>query len=383
VWDIATGAQILTSPFIPLGFARDSRRFVGARVDGAAVCELVRPELLRPLRGHRDPVAWVTWSSNGQRLASMDGNFEIRVWDISRGLTQGVQVAVFQAPHGSYWAANAAVALSDDGRWLGYASGGNPAQTLLVDLQNCRKYGPWKLPRGFDRLVYASGRFLSIREEEETEFGEKWQTVARELTTDGLRVLSPLVRPPQPGEKQFFTSGVTPDGKYYWWAGPRSPVQAIRFEIREVATGKRLVREPFPHKAEGAEIYGLVTPGSRHWIAGGNEPTDYRVGDIAGCMPVRPIKYPAFAVSPDSVWGIRHDLRRPGRDSLRALQTFPQGQVFLELLVGPGDLSERSQRFSPDGRYLAWPGPDNTLMVADLPTLRAQVRGFETNAGLR
>lgn len=49
----------------------------------------------------------------------------------------------------------------------------------------------------------------------------------------------------------------------------------------------------------------------------------------------------------------------------------------------PGDLSERSQRFSPDGRYLAWPGPDNTLMVADLPAVRAQVRAFEKSAGLR
>lgn len=379
VWDVATGTQILTSEYVPLHFARDGRRFVGARVDGAAVCEVVQPDLVRPLRGHQNPVEWVTWSRDGTCLASMDSSFEIQVWDLSRNVPR----AAFQAPQGAYWTANAALALSDDGHWLGYISGGNPAQALLLDLQTGRKYGPWKLPRGYDRLVYACGRFLSVREEEETEFDEEWQSVTRELTPEGLRILDPLVRPPELGENGFFTSGLTRDGKYYWWAGPRSPIEAARFEVRAVATGERILCEPFPHATAAAEIYGLVTPDGKHWMAGGNEPLDFRRGDVAGRRMTGQLDVLPLAVSPDSAWCIRRYARRREYPNRCALEAFPSGEILVDLPMGAGNLSERAFAFSADGRYLAWPGPDNTLLVADFRELHARVREFETNAGLR
>ena len=61
-------------------------------------------------------------------MVTLDSEFEVRVWDVTRGLT----IDRFRPPAGSYFPSNAAVAISDDARLVAYASGGEPVSHALI-----------------------------------------------------------------------------------------------------------------------------------------------------------------------------------------------------------------------------------------------------------
>jgi WD40 repeat protein/tRNA A-37 threonylcarbamoyl transferase component Bud32 len=376
VWDVRTGEQVLAGGLPPWGFARDGRRLAGSMGHSVEFCDLYLPSALRRLGGHRAHVGQLAWSGDGRRLASLDGAAHVRVWDVDRAAA----VDAFAAPaHPKwYWPPNTGLALSDDGRWLGCVTGGPESWALLRDVPAGRTYGPWRLPRGYDRLVYTGGRFLSVREEDDREGSKVLQTVAREIGVDGPRRLAPVVRPPERGEQGFYYNGLTPDGRYYWWSGPRQPAEDPRVEVREVATGRRVaLRRPEAAPAN-AETAAWLTPDGRSLIV---KRTEVRLHDLARPGPGERIAGETLTVSRDGRWAVLpvSDTDGPPMRAL-SLTPFPEGPA--RLLFGLGDRAPLRGPclFSPDGRYLAWAVEGGEVLVADLPALWRELEALERSA---
>ena len=93
---------------------------------------------------------------------TLDSGFEVRVWDVTQALT----IDRFRPPAGSFFPSNAAVAISDDAQLVAYASGGEPVSHALIrDVRRRTTLAEWELPPAFQRMAYADGRFLLVREE--------------------------------------------------------------------------------------------------------------------------------------------------------------------------------------------------------------------------
>src|SRR5205085_1843293 len=151
VWDVETGAQVLDIPYAIGGFARDGRRFAGGVPDAVAFGELVIPSAARRLTGHRAPVALVAWSRDNRRLASTDDRFELRLWDVTRGVTV---CNLPLSPPDPFFANNSAVAVSDDGQLVAYASGGRKeAVARIYSAATGQLRAEWALPGGFESLA--------------------------------------------------------------------------------------------------------------------------------------------------------------------------------------------------------------------------------------
>jgi hypothetical protein len=378
VWEVHTGEEVLRGAGCPGGFARDGCTLALGRQSGVQRCELLAPTCVRRLSGHRAHVEKLSWSRDGRRLAALDSGNEVRVWDVARGLV----VDSLAVPEAGFWALDAGLALSDDGRWLGYISGGREARALLRDTKAGRTYGPWPLPPGFDRLVYAGDRFLSVREEQVGGKGQTAQSVARVLTRDGP--LAPAVlRPAKPGDENFFASGLTPDGRYFWWAGPRAPAANQRYEVWEVGPPRRRVfAREFPHRGV-QDANGLLTPDGRHLLTKIEiVPSVVQLHDLSRPGHVETVASLPAAVSADCAWTAGVEcVSQDRRIHALVLRPFPRGAPWLRL-VHPflGGFTEAYCAFSGDGRYLAWAGPNGTLLLADLPALRRELESFERAA---
>src|SRR5262249_28755188 len=126
------------------------------------------------------------------------------------------------------------------------------------------------LPRGFERVVYADGRFLLVRAEAENP-GAPLRSVAYDLVP-GKPLGEPRgVRPSERDDVSgFFYHGLTPDGTYYWWTGAREPRRGQRVEVRELATGKLVVAVPRTEAMKGGELWAYLSPdGGRLWVGWG------------------------------------------------------------------------------------------------------------------
>ena len=163
IWDVVTGHQLLTGILSPQGSSADGRTIAMGDIRVVALGDLVAPQTLRVLSGHLSTVERLNWSRDNRHLVSLDNRFETRVWDVVRG----VSVDEFRPPPGDFSATNAAVALSDDARLVAYASGGEIGSNALIrEVATGRILGQWELPAGFERMTYAAGRFLLVREED-------------------------------------------------------------------------------------------------------------------------------------------------------------------------------------------------------------------------
>jgi WD40 repeat protein len=339
--------------------------------------DLVVPQALRVLSGHLSEVEKLAWSRDNRHLVTLDSRFEVRVWDVERG----VSIDEFRAPGGTYYAHNAAVALSDDGRRLAYASGGGPtSEALIRDVATHVTLARWELSEGFERLAYVGGRFLLVREELESERAAKirpTRTVARELIVGSKPGLARVVRAGSNGENGFLTSTLTPDGRLYLWVGPREPPQRRRVEVCEVATGRLVRRIARPAESPFPELSATLDPEGR-WFTVDSGPMDELYFDLASQnqLPLR-TSGSFFASSYDGRWMAFHESSSTADGthhlSLRHAATASSWIRFTnDDLSGPGD-----PRFSRDGRLMAWGSQDGTIKIADLPALEREVRQFE------
>jgi WD40 repeat protein/tRNA A-37 threonylcarbamoyl transferase component Bud32 len=216
IWNVVTGRQVLTGAYLPWGLSRDGRTIAMGAVSGVAFGDLDVPQALRNLSGHRSAIEQLAWSRNNRHLVTLDNRFEVHVWDVVRGRS----IDEFRPPRGTSYATSAAVALSDDGKLVAYASGGGPrSHALIRDVLTRTVLAEWELPDGFERLAHADGRFLLIREEfdqSQVAGARPKRTVARELTVGKKPEVVRIIRPPESSEDQgFLLSSLTPDGRLY------------------------------------------------------------------------------------------------------------------------------------------------------------------------
>ncbi len=309
----------------------------------------------------------MAWSKDGHALASLDGRYEVRVWDVCRS----VDTDRFRAPPGDVVATNAWIALSDDSRSLAYASGGTKKSTALIRDVTTHSDEHFDLPGGFERLASdGPGRFLLVREEFET--GKRLRTVVRRLQTGQKSAdLVRVIRPSLPGDEEFFESGLTTDGRYYWWTGPRRPAGNRRVEVRRVDDGKDCFSQRWHDDV--SDLVAYLAPTGRLWVWCGGE---HRLFEPASGKEVPAPEMGPEVVSPNGAWEARRQkddrrghnvcaLRRAGTD--RPWVTF-----------AADDLSyPRAMGFSPDGRYFAFGATSGTITVIDLPALETAVARFE------
>jgi WD40 repeat protein len=369
MWDVTTEAQVLTGPMAPLGFARDGRRLAGSSSNHVGFWDLIVPQVVRQLSGHRANIVQTSWCRDGKHLASIDSSFVVRVWDVNRG----VCLNEFRMPPGRWDASNVGVALSEDARHLAYADG-REALILAVSTEE-ELLGRWPLPEAFgNRLACLGGsKFRLVREEQAKGQGEAYELQAGK---DAPKILA-TVRPPLPGESGFCSNELTADGRYYYWYGPRKPLQR-RLEVREVATG-RLVR-CVEEKPNQPEMQGGLSPDGRYLFQGMDKGAlryDLHRSDAPAQMRAMPAD-----VSPAAgLWAFDNHADIPG-DNLLSL--WPAHGDRPWLTFGNDDLSSpQAVRFSPDGRYLVWGSQSGVLTVVDLPALKHDVGEFEKSLPAR
>jgi WD40 repeat protein len=370
IWNVATGEQVLAGPDTPWSISADGGCIAGGNFAKVGFWDLFRPLTIRHFDGHRGPVMRIGWSRDNRHLVSLDARFEVRVWD----LKHSVEIDRFQEP-GSFYADAAAVALSDDGGQVAYASGGEKAELLIRDTRRDppRVIARWPLPRGFDRLCCTGGnRFLSVREEGD-ENREPSVTVVREVEAGMTTPTKRVLRAPEKGDERWFQDHeFTAQGRFYWWTGPYTPRDRRRIELYELATGKRIQHLPNPN---GESPRVLVSADGRYfWVGSRQKCMRY---DLKTNLPPTKFFAQPIASSPDSCWLVVV----PGPDKLTtedrcALCRSPEARPWLEF-ANPDLSGPRAPCFSPNGCYLAWGSSSGTVTVMDLSAMHREIAEFE------
>jgi len=376
MWDCETARPVLSLGHHPAGFSADGRAVAATGSTGVAFYDLAIGGPLRELAGHGYGIDKVAWSRDGRRLASQENGNAVRVWAAEDGrVVDAFPVEASQFDH-----TNAALALSDDGRYVAFASADERSVVLVRDTAERRTSGPWPLPRGFRRLAYAEGRFVLVSEEEADAGPKDWnlRTVVREIVPGQQPSPPREVRPPEPGERLFLTSDLTPDGRLYLWVGPRTPAERRRVEVWEVATGRRRLRIDLGHEDEHrSQPTAVLNPdGTGLWLmdaAGGPA----RFQPLAG--PASPTGRVPRALQPNGglmVTSLDEGLLQRG--GVMVLAGVGDGQpVWLEFYTPDPTAGLTSPAFSPDGRRLAVGNQLGIITLVDLAALRDVVSDFE------
>jgi WD40 repeat protein len=369
-WDVDSGNQIL-SGFLGAGaWPRLKGRLACSSVSEAAYCELLAPEVIRPLTGHHASICKLSWGLDSRHLVSLDARFTVRVWNIDRSRP----LAIFDAPQGLFTGGNAGVALSDDARLVAYVNGGE-SQALIWELGTGKILDKWLLPRGFERLApLDGGRFLLVREEETAAQSEKWQTVARILEIGKPADVTHVIRPHAAGDtRRFLNSILTPDGRNYLWLGPRLPPENRRVEVRDVATGRQIGQINLPQNSEADTLTANLSPDGRMlhlWQSGSHSSWLY---DLCTNSLPESLNISLLAMSTDSRWLAGHMPHGQPGIAIR-----PRSAATDWVFLPSGDLDPVNvAAFSPDGQYLAWGSESGVITVADLNALGDEIRKFE------
>ncbi|QDU18957.1 WD40 repeat domain-containing serine/threonine protein kinase [Urbifossiella limnaea] len=365
-WDPA-GRVILAAPFSVVEFGRAGRTVTISDSQGAGVARWVEPAAIRTLRGHQTAVGKLAYSADGKRLASVDASFEGWVWD----LESGGAVASYPLPIGGFYTANCGLALSSDGRWLAFASGGRERSAVVVrDLTRGREAGRWELPGGFDHLAALGGdRFRLVREEFVGQ-SEVLQSVLYDLNpTHGPERLA-VVRPAHASDvRRHFEGLLTPGGRYYAWVGPRLPRERTRVEIVDLE-GRRTIHSralPQPIPSDPALRVDPSGQGIARLIS-----TDFQVSYSVGADG-RVREEPA--VGDDAEPGLLQNWAARARSG-----DLPRDWEPLMGLTGGTFVPEDRTAWyfrSPDRRWLVWSDASGLILVAEREPLFRLVNAFD------
>jgi WD40 repeat protein len=386
MWDITTGDPVLTADFAPQGFSEDGRTLAissDGEASSARFCDLSVPTAVQALGQPGPQNQLVTWSRNNRHFVCIDNGYHIFVWDAQEGRLIDDFPAPPSPPEDGFFANNAAIALSDDGHLVAYASGGEKQATVLLrDVKKKTTVGSWPLPGGFEKLACTGGNeFLLVREEleERKEYTGQVGTgpvhsVAYKLAEEKKPEPIGEIRPSREGDfRRFFGHALTPDGRYFLWVGPRITRADYRVEVIEVSTKKLITRVRLKSAETKGEPSALLSPNGTHlWIRHAMSDSSYydlTVPDHKEAISWRPIGVSEKA-------GLKLGLTTLGRDSFEKFYLFKKEDPWLEL-TNP-DLSDlMDPRFSLDGRRLAWGSQSGLLTVVDIEKLRKEIAAFD------
>jgi WD40 repeat protein len=376
-WDLATGAQVLTSEWVALDSSRDGRTFVAGNAGTLVFRDLLQAEGLFRLTGHRTQVARVTLAANGKRFASMDNRTVIRVWELAGPpkAPHPFPLTTIKAPLGTFFASSGAIALSRDCRLIAYANGGRAeSQVRIYDAGTGRERAAWKLPSGgFESLVSTGDSTFRLVREQPSKGKASLETGVWELSLDKPPREVRMLRTNEPGERMFLSTGLTPDGAYYWWVGPRDP-RKRRVEVWNVATGKQVISVPVRNEQEAG---AYLTPDGRWlWVEERDGKTNpYWRHDLAGSE--RPVSIPRKPLAAPAKGDVIAYALGQTPDDVHGVAVWRKGRQWLDLPVdGRAHPSHEVTELSPDGRYLVWGDTTGTLWLADLEFLGAAVARF-------
>ena len=375
LWNLASGERVRTQLPSCRDVSRDGRILALGWESSVGFCELIFPTVVRQVTGHPAVGMRMAWSRDNHHLVTLDSGFEVRVWDVIRGMT----IDRFQPPPGNFSPPNSAVAISDDARLVAYASGGEPVSHALIrDVQKRETLAEWELPQSFERMTYADGRFLLVREElqDSGSSSRARRTVLRELVVGREPEIVRVVRAPEAGDiSGFITSYLTPDGSYYLWAGPRFPPEKRRAEVRAISTGRLIRKVPMPEvRAQSEHFAFLHAAGSDLWVASSEGARRFRLADPES----RPEMVPNIPVagSPRGDWLVLSGHKPSDYRVQHFLEPRSGGKPWF--WFGDDDAPDPPEiSFSPDGRYLSWSSQDGTISLVDLLSLRDEVHAFE------
>jgi hypothetical protein len=279
---------------------------------------------------------------------------------------------------GEFFAQNAALALSDDGRLLAYASGGKcEAKAMIYDVATHRRLGEWELPGGYEELTPAGpGRFLLVREQIDAD-GQNVQTVVWQLEAGTGPQQHRVLCPSAPGDqRRYFVSGLTPDGRLHWWTGPRKPPANYRVEVRRVETGELVKLLRVPSSKETGVIDALIDPaGQLMWVRDSAE--NVALYHLDGSRSSSKVARGPAAVTAGGAWKVTsaEDARH---GHIAQLVMGGADRPWL-VLTNDDRITHTIGTFSLDGRYLAFGSQSGTITVIDLPALQRVVATFEAD----
>jgi WD40 repeat protein len=369
MWDVITGEKLLTGNYAPWGFARDGRRLAVSSGEAVGFARLLVPDVLHTFNGHRTLIEKIAWCRDSRHLVTTDSSFEILVWDVGIGTI----VRQFAHPAGDEYAGNLTAVLDDEARLLASAAG----KDAFIHELNTGKEWHWSFPPAYGNRLAAigEGKFLLVREER-----DKWQTVVYELQAGQAPRQLRVLRPSVAGERGVFYGELTPDGRYYLYAGPREPRAKCRLEVYETATARLVTAVPQDSLPKDYDPHAMLSADGRYLVVqflANAKNTEFDVHDLTTNAPPRRVSYGPGDFSPDGRWVFSRadpDEFRPGY--ALTLYPWPAGKPFVECFN-----FDQSQplypRFSRDGRYLAWGDRSGALRVADLPLLRQAVEEFD------
>jgi WD40 repeat protein/tRNA A-37 threonylcarbamoyl transferase component Bud32 len=371
MWETATGNQVLTGPAPVWGISADGTRLAVASTRMAAFCTLSFPSVIRRFQRHTSGVEQLTWSRDHRHFATLDQGFEVCVWESNRPLP----LDRFQAPAGGNYAPNSAIALSEDGRYLAYASGGDSSYVLIRDIPTRTTINTWPMPGGYERLRAIGGaKFWLIREERTT--GDLSQTVLYETGPGQLPRLIRIIRPPVADkESGFHCTQISQDGRVLMWEGPREPVSQFRIELHDLVAGRQIAcLRPRPTEDEQRRGSANLAPDGKHlwfWDLDNDGPYLYVLPFTEA--PAR-LKQTFTTSSPDWRW---HVTTRDEASDLPGItiRHGPDQPEWLALTTF-GEPSGTTVSFSADSSHLAWGTTSGAVYVADINTLESAVRAF-------
>jgi WD40 repeat protein len=371
MWAVSTGELLLRDLPAPWGLSRGGR-LATASWDRVARYELEEPTIVRRLRGHSACLDRLAWSGDHRHLASLDTAFQVRVWDVSHGVSLGR----FPLLPGPEYAGNNSIALDRGADHL--AAAGRQQAFLWRVKEPAKPLRQWPLSPGLGNEVAATGKgtFLLLREE-----GPKWHTVAYELQADRVnpRVLG-VVRPAVPGESGFIQARITPDGRYYTWVGPRQPRANRRAEVwdlRRLPGGARLkTKVPMPAREGDGENGASLSPDGRYLVVGVS--AGWSLHDLSTTEAPSPLQTGVdLHFVPLSGWvSATHDVSPLRATGTLALRRGPTAADWLEF-VNPDASKPTPSAFSGDGASLAFGSQSGTVTVVDIPALREAVGALD------
>ena len=378
VWDTATGHSVASLPMCDhmsgLAISGD-----GSKVTATGKHPHLAPELgvialengrgIQTLRGLSTPVPRVCFSQDGRWLAAVSQDWQVGIWDITRGQLRWV----FNLPPGTYTADNAALAFSPDNSQFAYMAG---THALLINLTNGTCAQQWTLlPGRVEELVFdAAGRLYAAH-------FESADVTAKTLTrprTFRIRELLPGGRTTNLFELPEFNQDVrratwAPDASFILVAGVNVKEGRTNRSLRAFSLMGRTNLWTLPKQFEPGDptYFSLDAAGSLVAFAPGSvtaKALDYYLLDAATGNTIR-----RLALQPEALNSSAKLLAQVTPSGVWRLHALADDALLAVIQSGETKPASSIPAFSRDGRLLAWGNEDGTVSVCDLGEMRQRL----------